>query len=75
MPTTRRSPSRSAHSTVSTPSPQPTSSTDDGAARSQSSSSVPWKPAISRLTTGFWDPYLSKVFPVGTSVAAAPLTA
>jgi hypothetical protein len=28
-----------------------------------------------RLTTGFEEPYLSKVFPVGTSVAAAPLTA
>jgi hypothetical protein len=30
---------------------------------------------MSRFTTGFRDPYLSNVFPVGTSVAVAPLTA
>ena len=71
----RPSPSRSAHSAVSTPSPQPTSRTDFGSAFAQSSSRVEWKPAISRLTTGFDEPYLSNVLPVGTSVAAAPLTA
>ena len=65
MPTMRPSPGRSAHSTVSTPSPQPTSRIERGAARAHSSSSVPWKPAISRLTTGFAEPYLSKVLPVG----------
>ena len=35
IPTTRPSPSCFAHSSVSTPSPQPTSSTDDGPARSR----------------------------------------
>ena len=71
MPTIRPSPSRSAHCSVSTPSPQPTSRIDSGAARVQSSSSVRSKPAISRRTTGFDEPYLSKVFPVGTSAVGA----
>ena len=33
----------------------------------QSSSSERSKPAISRRTTGFWEPYLSYVLPVGTA--------
>ena len=75
MPTMRLSPSRSAHSCVRTPSPQPTSSTDSGAAFSHSSSSVWWKPPISRFTTGLVEPYLSKVLPVGTASGAAWVTA
>src|SRR4051794_32431579 len=64
MPTTRPSRSRVAHFCVSTPSPQPTSSTERGDAFAHSSSSVRSKPAISFLTTGFEDPYLSYVLPV-----------
>ena len=49
----------SAHWCVSTPSPQPTSSSDCASAFVNSSSSVPSKPAMSRRTTGFVEPYLS----------------
>ena len=59
MPTTRRGASRCAHLWVSTASPQPTSSSDCGSACVKSSSSVRSKPAISRRTTGFVEPYLS----------------
>src|SRR5215207_1537857 len=65
MPTTRRSsPKRCAHWCVSTPSPQPTSSSDCGSASVKSSSSVPSKRAMRRRTTGFFEPYLSYVLPV-----------
>ena len=59
IPTTRAGAIRAAHLWVSTPSPQPTSSSDCGAACANSSSSVRSKPAISRLTTGLVEPYLS----------------
>ena len=59
MPTTRPGAIASAHLCVSTPSPQPTSRIDCGAACANSSSSVRSKPAISRLTTGLVEPYLS----------------
>ena len=59
MPTIRRGARRCAHLWVSTPSPQPTSSSDCGAARVNSSSRVRSKPAMSRRTTGFVEPYLS----------------
>ena len=59
MPTMRPSRRRCAHLCVSTPSPQPTSSTVRGEAFAHSSSSVRSKPAMSFLTTGFEDPYLS----------------
>ena len=63
-PTIRPSRRRCAHLCVSTPSPQPTSSTERGEAFAHSSSSVRSKPAISFLTTGFEEPYLSYVLPV-----------
>src|SRR4051794_39607917 len=64
IPTTRPSRRRCAHFWVSTPSPQPTSRTERGEAFAHSSSSVRSKPAISFLTTGLDDPYLSYVLPV-----------
>ena len=63
-PTMRSMPGVCAHWWVSTPSPQPTSSSVVGAAWAYSSSSVPSKRAISRLTTGLVEPYLSYVLPV-----------
>jgi hypothetical protein len=59
MPTIRPLPSLSAHCSVSTPSPQPTSRIDSGAAFRHSSSSVDSKPCINRRTTGLVEPYLS----------------
>ena len=68
----RRSSRRSAHSWVSTPSPQPTSSTDRGRRRARRARrACAWKPAIRRRTTGLVEPYLSKVLPVGTLAACA----
>ena len=58
IPTTRPS-RRCAHLWVSTPSPQPTSRIERGAAWPNSSASVRSKPAISRWTTGLVEPYLS----------------
>ncbi len=70
-PTTRPSPRRAAHCAVSTPSPQPMSRIDRAAASVNSSSRLRSKPAISRRTTGFVEPYLSKVLPVGTVAVIA----
>src|SRR4051812_24181748 len=79
MPTIRASGRRRAQRWTSTPSPQPTSSTDAGAAPSKSPSSAVSKPAMRRLTRGFDDPYLSYVLPVTipsretvTSLTAGP---
>src|SRR4051794_9626391 len=74
MPTTRRSPRRRAHFSVSTPSPQPTSSSDVGSACTKSSSSVRSKPAMRRRTTGFVEPYLSYVLPVTMPSASVVVT-
>src|SRR5947207_2611372 len=63
-PPPRPSRRRCAHLCVSTPSPHPTSSTERGEAFAHSSSSVRSKPAISFLTTGLLEPYLSYVLPV-----------
>ena len=71
IPTMRPSPSFSAHSWVSTPSPQPTSSTEVGAASVHNASRSAWKRSIRRRTTGLVEPYLSNVLPVGTASVGA----
>ena len=59
-------------SSVSTPSPQPTSWIERGAARSTKSNSAARKPCMSRRTTKLRDPYLSKVFPTTTPCSTSP---
>ena len=54
IPTTRRSPSRSAHRCTSTPSPQPTSSSERGSARSNSSSRCARSRSSDGARRGWW---------------------
>ena len=58
-PTTRVAGRAIAHWCVRIASPQPTSSTEPGSTRSNSSPSDRWNVAIRRRTTGLVEPYLS----------------